>query len=63
MKIAQKAPIAVSHMIALVNLNTRDIERGYSEEIRRFGACFDTKDAKEGIDAFLSKRKAEFKNE
>jgi enoyl-CoA hydratase len=60
--IASKAPIAVSHIIELVNLHFENVQEAYSEEINRFGACFETEDAKEGIDAFLNKRKADFKN-
>ena len=34
---------------------------GFELEIKEFGNCFDTEDMKEGVAAFLEKRKATFK--
>lgn len=57
-KINSKAPLAIAKCIALVNqaANTD----GYENEIKAFGACFETNDMKEGVAAFMEKRKANF---
>ncbi|NDC43096.1 MAG: enoyl-CoA hydratase [Chitinophagia bacterium] len=60
-KIHTKAPIALSHIIALVNKAAIGDSAAFAEEIDRFGACFATDDMKEGATAFLEKRKATFK--
>ncbi len=60
-KIQLKAPIAVSHVIALVNDATICHPDGLAHEIERFGACFESEDMKEGTTAFLEKRKPVFK--
>ena len=57
--IKQRAPLAISaaikSVIASVNNNN-----GYATEIEEFGKCFETADFKEGITAFVEKRKANF---
>lgn len=60
-KICTKAPIAIQHIIHLVNQAAIGAKDGLQQEIDLFGACFDTEDKKEGISAFLEKRKASFK--
>jgi len=35
---------------------------GFEIEIKEFGKCFGTEDLKEGVSAFLEKRKANFKS-
>lgn len=57
-KIAQNAPIAVRNTKQAVNqgLDT-DIEAALEIESQLFGACFASEDQKEGMMAFLEKRK------
>lgn len=59
-KIGTKAPVAVSKIIALVNQAATVSHEGFANEIKEFGACFDTEDKKEGTTAFLEKRAANF---
>lgn len=59
-KINTKAPIALAKSIALVNQAANGDEHGFKNEIKEFGACFETEDMKEGVSAFLEKRKANF---
>jgi len=60
-KIFTKGPLAVTGVINCVNSYFKDGEDGFQREIEEFGNCFGTEDHKEGISAFLEKRKAEFK--
>ena len=57
-KIASKGPRAIKVAKAVINqgLDT-DLHSGNSLEIRQFGACFGSDDPKEGMSAFLEKRK------
>ena len=55
-----KAPVAIKHIIALINIAARGDADGLQKEIAAFGELFDTADAKEGAAAFLEKRKAVF---
>ena len=61
--ILQKSPVAVSKVIAAVNACFDRGRDGYAEEIRLFGECFASGDKKEGIAAFLEKRKPDFSKE
>lgn len=62
-KIAKKSPLTIKQIIDLGN-DYQDAESdGFTNEIEQFGICFGTKDFKEGVDAFINKRKAEFKGE
>ncbi|HMN33465.1 MAG: enoyl-CoA hydratase/isomerase family protein [Chitinophagaceae bacterium] len=53
-----KAPLALAKVIECVNV--AGSENGFQTEINLFGDCFDTQDMKEGVNAFLEKRKAAF---
>lgn len=57
--IKQRAPLAVSAAIKAVNASVE--VNGYEVEIEEFGKCFETNDFKEGVSAFIDKRKASFK--
>jgi enoyl-CoA hydratase len=59
--IVSKSPLAVSRVIAAVNASFNNKMNGYDEEARLFGECFGTDDMKEGVTAFLEKRKASFR--
>lgn len=58
--IISKAPIAIQHIIHLTNIAARGDENGLQKEIDAFGELFATEDMKEGVTAFLEKRKAIF---
>ena len=60
-KIFSKAPFAVSHVIECVNAYYNDREHGFEREIDLFAECFETEDFREGTNAFIGKRKPEFK--
>jgi len=59
--IISKSPYAVSRVIAAVNASFNNKMNGFDEEARLFGECFGTDDMKEGVTAFLEKRKASFR--
>lgn len=60
-KIISRSPFAITCAIKAVNAGFKDNLDGYEVEIQEFARCFGSDDFKEGVDAFLSKRKAEFK--
>lgn len=61
-KIASNAQLAVRYSKEAINRGIEtDIEAGMVTERDLFGLCFATEDQKEGMAAFLEKRKAEFK--
>jgi enoyl-CoA hydratase len=60
--IASKGPLAVSSAKALLNLAENvPLEQGCAAEAEAFGVCFSTHDQKEGMSAFVEKRKPAFK--
>jgi len=62
-KVKTKAPQAVERVLSLVNAYNDKNTDGFAEESIEFGNSFATKDFKEGVDAFLNKRKASFTGE
>lgn len=58
--IITKGPNAIDKIIKAVNAYYDPSKNGFEEEIRLFGECFGTDEMKEGVSAFLEKRKAEF---
>lgn len=59
-KIKQQAPLAVASCIACANVANDDTAKGLEKEIEEFGKSFATADMKEGVSAFMEKRKAVF---
>ena len=60
MKIMGNSSVAIASAIRAINANYEDGQNGFEVEIEEFGNCFGTKDFKEGTQAFLEKRKADF---
>ena len=60
-KIKQRAPLAVASAIKSINASLNPTINGFEVEIDEFGKCFNTEDFKEGVAAFLEKRKPTFK--
>lgn len=60
-KIISRAPWAIKQAKKVINYGLEmGSEQAYAFEAEVFGMCFATKDQKEGMDAFLNKRKPEF---
>jgi len=61
-KIAEKAPIALQLTKEAVKFASRsNLDEGLRREVDLFAICFSTEDKKEGVAAFLEKRKPIFK--
>lgn len=62
-KLCSKGLIALGHVkLAVNNGMDMDLDRALYYEAECFGAAVGTEDAKEGMQAFIEKRKPEFKN-
>ena len=59
-KMKKNSPMAMASAIRSVNAGFNKAVNGFNVEIDEFGKCFGTTDFKEGTNAFLEKRKAEF---
>lgn len=60
-KISSKSPTAIKTAIKVINAGYNNKLNGFEVEIEEFGKSFGTGDFREGVDAFLEKRKADFK--
>lgn len=60
-KIATKGPIAVARAIEAINAYFTEGIDGFEKEVDLFASLFNTSDVREGVSAFLEKRKADFK--
>ncbi len=61
-RISEKAPLAVRFSKQSINQGMQvDIDRAMTIEADLFGLCFSTEDQKNGMAAFIEKKKAEFK--
>lgn len=61
--IASKGQVAVRNAKAAIDRGIEtDIDNGVAIENERFAACFESVDQKEGMTAFIEKRKPNFKN-
>lgn len=58
--IMKQSPVAVAGVISCVDAYYTDGIDGFEKEVEEFGKCFGTEDFKEGTDAFMNKRKANF---
>lgn len=62
-RILSKGPLAVSAVIRAVNAGFGFERAGYEAESENFAACTTTNDFREGTEAFIQKRKPQFKGE
>ena len=61
-KLAEKPAVATKLIIDGVNAHYTHHVDGFEREIKNFGKCCESDDFKEGTQAFLEKRKANFRN-
>lgn len=60
-RIEKNSPAAITQALSAINAGYDGAKNGFEEESKAFGACFEANDFKEGMDAFMNKRKPEFK--
>lgn len=60
-KILSRSPFALGAAITAINASLDYSKNGYTIEIEEFAKCFEDKNFKEGVAAFLEKRKPIFK--
>lgn len=58
-RIIRNSPAAIAEAIAAINAS--ETKQGFEKEINAFGKLFESKDKKEGVTAFLEKRKPNFR--
>lgn len=62
-KISGKSKFTINYIMELISYSTREnFEEGVAKEAELFGEVFQTEDAKEGVQAFIEKRKADFQD-
>jgi len=62
-KILTRSPEAITSAIKAINASVNNKLNGFETEIEEFGKCFASDNFKEGVDAFLTKRKANFQKD
>ena len=59
-KIATKGPTSIAKAIRAINAYYSNVEDGYKVEYETFGELLNTEECKEGVNAFIEKRKPRF---
>lgn len=59
-KFFTKAPVSIQEVLRCVHLASDTSGTAFNEEAKSFGRCAGTEDFKEGVQAFMEKRKASF---